>query len=91
MNKQYEDGNELKVLFNPLYKHRVTRKELEDTALSAYKSKLIEEVKGLKDYKNGVPEENEVSDCTCGYSYDDCMCERNEALDDVISLTEREI
>lgn len=52
--------------------------------VETYKADLLTMLEGMKKYKNGKPWKNPDYDCDCGYSYDDCTCEYNQAISDVI-------
>ncbi len=48
------------------------------------KKEIVEKLEKIKEYIHNKPEPRTVYDCDCGYSYDDCMCEHNNALDQAI-------
>lgn len=54
--------------------------------ISLQLSEIIQIAEGMKDYKYGRPKKAEYIDCDCGYSFDDCVCERNETLNELISI-----
>ncbi len=71
-SKHFYDDDIEKILNNAIATEQVTTL-----------TRVLVLIKGMKDYKNGKPEQNPEYQCTCGYSFDDCTCEHNQALDDL--------
>lgn len=72
-------------IFDPLQILRMDTKPEElrvfiRTLLAQRDEEVVELLEGTKDYRNGKPEPREDYLCDCGYNYDDCMCEWNDAL-----------
>lgn len=61
-----------------------------DLAKQQERARLRSEIEKLKDYKNGKPWKKPEYDCDCGYSYDDCTCEYNTAISDILALLDKE-
>jgi hypothetical protein len=56
------------------------------TALEEQKQRYVRKVEKLFDYKTGKPVPRADYQCVCGYEWDDCSCDHNSAIDDVLAI-----